>query len=314
MSRGSAPQRPAVCVVVPFLGGRPAAVRLDAALARLDLGQGDELIVADNTAAGIATPLPKSAARVVAATAERSSYHARNAGARAAGNPWILFMDADCVPAPGLLDVYFGQPIDDRVGVLAGSILGDGGERTLLARYVRSRGFFDQSSGLHTHGGGAATANLLVRRAAYEAEGGFAEGIRSGGDVDLSWRLQAAGWKLERRVDAVVHHRHRGGLVPLLRAVARYGAGSRWLNDRRPGASPRWPLPRALAGAARDFISLSLRGRPEEACFRAIDGLGLIAHNVGYAASNAAPAGTRTEIDSRHGPDGGRHRPHGGHR
>jgi GT2 family glycosyltransferase len=287
MSGGDA--RPAVSVVVPFYGSREAAIHMDAALAKLDPHSDDELIVADNTEGGTVGLLPQSGARVVSAPAQRSPYHARNAGARAAGNPWILFMDSDCAPADGLLDAYFALAAERDVGAMAGSIEGVGAQRTLVARYVRSRRFFDQSQGLHTHGGGAATANLLVRLSAFEAVGGFVEGIRSAGDVDLTWRLQAAGWKLVRRPEAVVYHRHRERLVSLMRAVARYGAGSSWLNRRYPGASPRWRLPRALAGAAADCLAMSLRGDREEACFRALDGLGLIAHNVGYLASNAVP-------------------------
>jgi hypothetical protein len=70
--------------------------------------------------------------------------------------------------------------------------------------------------------------------------------------------------------------------------IARYGAGSRWLNERRPGAAPRWPLVHGLVGSARDITGHLARGRFEPALFRAIDGLGLIAHNVGYRASNDA--------------------------
>jgi hypothetical protein len=73
--------------------------------------------------------------------------------------------------------------------------------------------------------------------------------------------------------------------------VARYGAGARWLNERYPGSSPRWPLARGLRGVARDTAALAIRGRLESALFRVVDGLGLIAHNVGYRASNRAPSG-----------------------
>jgi len=285
----SGPERPAVSVVVPFLGDRDGAGRLGAALAELRLRPGDELIVADNTATGVARSRLAPGVEVVRAPAERSSYHARNAGARRARNEWILFIDADCRPAPGLLDAYFTRPVDEGAGAIAGTIAAAGRQRTLVARYVRSRRFFDQSDGLHTHGGGAATANLLLRRSAFEALGGFVEGIRSAGDVDLTWRLQAAGWKLERRPEAIVRHRHREQLASLMGAVARYAAGSRWLNQRYPGASSRWPVRQALVDAARDCVVLALRGNREEAAFRAIDGVGLIAHNIGYLSSNAAP-------------------------
>jgi hypothetical protein len=135
-------------------------------------------------------------------------------------------------------------------------------------------------------GAGAATGNLLVRRSAFEGIGGFADGIRSGGDVDLCWRLQDAGWELDRQPAATVEHHHRDDLASFLGMVARYGAGSSWLNERRPGAAPRWPLVHGLIGSAWDIAGYLARGRLEPAAFRAIDGLGLIAHNVGYRASN----------------------------
>ena len=56
----------------------------------------------------------------------------------------------------------------------------------------------------------------------------------------------SAGWTLEQRPAARVAHHHREDLVSFLAMIARYGAGSRWLNERHPGAAPHWPLvPRA---------------------------------------------------------------------
>ncbi len=68
--------------------------------------------------------------------------------------------------------------------------------------------------------------------------------------------------------------------------IARYGAGSRWLNERHPGVAPRWPLVAGLLGAGGDVCAHLLHGRFELASYRAIDGLGLIAHNVGYRSTN----------------------------
>jgi GT2 family glycosyltransferase len=280
-------ERDHIGVVVPFRGDRAAADRVGAALGCLDLRDGDEAIVADNSADGAARHLAGARVRVVRATGERSAYHARNEGARATTAEWILFLDADCRPEPALLAAYFERPVPDDCGALAGQILGEPGQRSFAARYARSRRLFDHADGLiRPEGGGAAAGNLLVRRAAFESVGGFTEGIRSGGDLDLCRRLQAAGWRLEFRPRAVVNHRHRANLPSLLGAVARYGAGARWLNERFPGSSPPWPLADGLLSVARDVRELARRRRLEPALFRLVDGLGLVAHRFGYRASN----------------------------
>jgi GT2 family glycosyltransferase len=280
--------RPPISVVVPFRGDRAAARRTLAAIGGLELRAGDELVLVDNSEDGVLGRLTGAEPRVVRATAERSSYHARNVGARAASaGEWVLFVDADCAPQPDLLDAYFAEPVPESCGVLAGQISGDRSQTGLMPRYARSRNYLSQTDGLHGKAGtAAATANLLVRRVAFDEVGGFAEGVRSGGDVDLCWRLRAAGWTLKYRHEAGVVHRHRETLRGFMGQVARYGAGARWLDTRRPGASPRWPLVQGLAGSARDVATNLARGRLEEATFRAIDGLGLVAHNVGYRASN----------------------------
>ena len=282
--------RPPVSVVVPFLGSPAAARRLLGALSRLEVTTGDELIVADNTRSGVADQVAGGSVRVVRATRERSSYHARNAGARLARNDWLLFTDADCVPAADLLDAYFAEPIGEDCGALGGEIVGDPDQRGFLARYARSRSFLSQTEGLLGPDGRAAvTGNVLVRRAAFEGLGGFAEGIRSGGDIDLSRRLGAAGWSVQHRPGALVAHRHRETLIGFCGMIARYGAGARWLNERHPGSSPRWPLIPGLIGTVADVARLLTRRRLEPALFRAVDGVGLVAHNVGYLASNRAP-------------------------
>jgi mycofactocin glycosyltransferase len=278
-----------VSVVVPFRGDRDAAERLLVALGCFDVRDGDEVVVADNTDTGVAGCIARHGIPVVRATRERSSYHARNVGAAATTCEWILFLDADCTPAPGLLATYFARLIPGECGAVAGQILGDPGQASFAARYARSRHLFDHANGLiRTEGGGAAAGNLLVRRTAFEAIGGFTEGIRSGGDLDFCRRLQAAGWRLEFRPEALVHHRHRTSLPSLLGAVARYGAGARWLNERYPGSSPPWPLGLGLGAVARDAVGRLREGHVEDAAFRAVDGLGLVAHRVGYATHNRA--------------------------
>jgi mycofactocin glycosyltransferase len=277
--------RPPVSVVVPFGGDLRGAERLAVALPQLRLRADDEVIVADNTPCGVAAAALDGAVRVMHATGERSSYHARNAGSRLAGRDWLLFVDADCRPAPGLLDTYFEAPIPQGCGALAGRVLPDPDQTAPVARYARSRRFLElppDSRGKVT----AVTGNLLVRRSAFERVGGFVEGIRSGGDIDFCRRLQSAGFVIELRPSAVVEHPHRERLLPYLAIVARYAAGARWLDARYPGSAPRWPLPRELRRAALDSARLWLRGDVDESTFRAIDGLSLVAHNIGYRWGN----------------------------
>jgi GT2 family glycosyltransferase len=282
--------RPSVSVVVPFRGGERAASELRRALGALELVEGDELIVADNTDEGIAGPAVAPVARVVRATAETSSYHARNAGARGARGEWILFMDADCAASADLLDRYFAEPVPEDCGILAGAIDGLAGQRGLLARYTRDRGFYDGERGIGAsgtdEGGAAPSGNLMVRRRAFEEVGGFVEGIRSAGDFDLCWRVQARGWRLLRRREARVQHRHREDLRSFLGMLARYGAGARWMARRYPGAVAHWRLVPGLWSSLRDIAINTVRLHPREALYRAIDAVGLVAYNVGYRRAN----------------------------
>ena len=187
--------RPSVSVVVPFRGNEGDARRLAGNLSRLELRDDDELIVADNSGETSSLQFPSGGegtlGLVVPATGERSSYHARNIGAAAARHDWILFIDSDCVPSPALLDSYFDSRPDDSVGILAGAVTTDPDQDAFLARYAKDRNFLDQDTGLHTAGDAAATANLMVRREAFEASAASRRGSGPAGDVDLCRRLLA---------------------------------------------------------------------------------------------------------------------------
>jgi GT2 family glycosyltransferase len=277
-----------VSVVVPLFGDLDYTRRCRQALGQLELGPADELIVADNTPDAFAATEFDGAAVVVAASEQRSSYFARNAGVVVATADWLLFTDADCVPCPDLLDRFFAEPISDDCGAVAGGIVGVPDQDTLLTRYARDRNFLDQAEGMHGKGGNAAaTGNLLIRRATFDELAGFADGIRSAGDVDFCWRMQEAGWTLEQRPEARVEHHHREDLASFLGMVARYGSGSRWLNERHPGVAPRWPLsPWELGRSGLDALRHAAAGRFDQSAFRLVDALGLVAHNVGYRRSN----------------------------
>ena len=124
------------------------------------------------------------------------------------------------------------------------------------------------------------TANLLVRRNAWEVVGGFQEGIRSHGDSEFCWRVQDAGWRLVHVEDAPVEHAHRETLRALFRQRARYGAGAAWLNRHRPRSCPT-PRPiRGLARCAGGVIVSGVTLQFERAAFTAIDAVTIIAADL----------------------------------
>jgi Glycosyl transferase family group 2 len=277
--------RPPVSVVMPFAGDGDAARTAAAGLLEIATEPGDQLILSDNS--GTAPLL--LGLTVVDAGGERSPAHARNAGARLATADWILFLDADCIAPPNLIEAYFAEPIGDRVGALAGEVVPAGGGSTLAARYGSARGFLSQQQHLaHPYLPRAVAANLLVRRSAFEQVGGFYEGLRAAEDTDFTWRLQQAGWRLEPRPAARVEHLYRATLGELRRQWRGYAAGRAWLARRYEGFEPQPAVTRALrrARGSAPPRQLASSGRLERGRFLALDALLAAEELAGLALSN----------------------------
>jgi GT2 family glycosyltransferase len=275
-----------VAVVCPFAGDGAAAAATARALATIRTAPGDELVLVDNNREAV--EVPPGPVRVVRAPGQASSYFARNAGAAATSAPWMLFVDADCRPHPGILDAFFAPAPAGGTGAVAGAVLDARGPGTVVGGWSEAVGVLSQTGNLaHPWRPFAVTANLLVRREAFDAVGGFAEGIRSGGDADFSWRLQAAGHELEFRARAAVEHRHRDTLRELVRQYRRYGGGIAWAASRHPASGGPWlaPSARQVRLAATDLAA----GRFRLAGTRAVSLLTASVAARASAADNAAP-------------------------
>jgi GT2 family glycosyltransferase len=276
--------RPPVSVIVPFHGDEAAASAAMQALRAIVLGPGDELLVADNTESGL---LAARFQEGFATRAKRQPYSARNEAAARATGEWLLFTDADCRPRADLLDAYFEPPPDEHAGALAGEIVAAAEGDTLAERYAADRRLLSSELFLaHPYKPMGVTANLLVRRAAFEAVGGFAEGIRSGGDADLCWRLQEAGWTIGHRPRAVVAHEHRATVRALVRQAARTAAGTRWLEQRHPGFRATAGGGRRAARALAGMVAWPLRGKPERGAFKAVELLVIATEQLARLAGN----------------------------
>jgi colanic acid/amylovoran biosynthesis glycosyltransferase len=286
--------RPPVSVVVPFRGPPHDARDLFEALKELRIEADDEITVVENHDKGHLAALDSGYIRVVSAADHFSSYYARNVGAEASRNEWLLFLDADCRPGADLLDSYFEPEPAPDCGALAGEIVGCG--EGLLARWAISRGLLRTEVNLaHPYRPSAVTANVMVRAQAWREIGGFQEGIRSGGDGDFAWRLQDAGWKLDHRSGAVVQHVHRERIRAFTRQLARHSAGAAWLNRRHPGSSPRPKLVKGLVRCAAGIAVWTISGRFERARLKGVDAIAITAGSWGYLQSNAAPRPPATQ-------------------
>jgi hypothetical protein len=268
-----------VDVVVPFRGTAAQRARLLERLRALELRDGDTLTVVDNGPDLSAEP------GVLHAPQLATSYYARNRGAGAGRAPWILFIDADVEPVADLLDRYFDPPPSERSGVVGGGVR-DAEEGTSPA--ARHAALAQPMAHARTLGDGpwryAQTANALVRRAAFEAAGGFRETLRSGGDADLCFRLRDAGWAIEARPDAAVVHRARTSLRAVARQRARHGAGAAWLNREYPGSFPARLGPGSAVYVARLLARAAagaVRGDRDAAAVALTEAVGFVAFNAG---------------------------------
>jgi GT2 family glycosyltransferase len=249
----------------------------------------------DNTPGARRAPAGEGAA-VVAAPRLQTPGFARNRGAAAGAAEWIVFLDADVVAPPSLIDDYFEPAPAASVGLLAGGV------RDLAApvgagaapRYAHLRGSMSQDMTFqHGRWAFAQTANCACRRTALDAVGGFREGIRAGEDADLCFRLAAAGWEVQRREHAAVEHRNRATVAALLAQKATHGSAGAWLDRHYPGSFPArrrpgltwWAVRRCasgLAAAARDR-------RRDDALLAVMDPLTTLAYEFGRSLDNARP-------------------------
>ena len=244
-------------VVVPFKGGAEALGELRARLAQLELRADDTIVIVDNTPGrGRDGERNDGGARVLVACGQTTPGYARNRGAELGSADWVVFVDADTEPRPDLLDRYFDQFPLPHVGLLAGGVVDEEVPVTGPgpARYAYLRNTLSQD---RTFSKGqwafAQTANVACRRMAFEAVGGFREGIRSAEDADMSYRLKAAGWQIERREAAV-----RRSPQPAQCACVRRTGHAAWCRRRLaghplPGIVPvQAPSGSGLVGDPRD--------------------------------------------------------------
>jgi Glycosyl transferase family group 2 len=124
--------------------------------------------------------------------------HQRNVGVRSAEGDVIAFTDSGCLPDEDWLEKLLAPLLTEGEYVACGPALAIGKSIYSGSRY--------SGNTLSTYVPSAMTGNLAFRREAFEAVDGFDESFGSAEDIDFSWRLRDAGYRLRWVPDAIVRH------------------------------------------------------------------------------------------------------------
>jgi GT2 family glycosyltransferase len=146
----------------------------------------------------------------------------RNHGARLGRGSILAFLDADCLIAPEYLE-HACRALDGTPWAAVGS-------RYALPEHPH---WIERTwEALHTPAADGERAylnsgNLVVRRSAFEAIGGFDPGLESGEDAELGLRLRAAGQRVfENRAVRAVHLGNPRTLGEFFRRERWHGSGA----------------------------------------------------------------------------------------
>jgi cellulose synthase/poly-beta-1,6-N-acetylglucosamine synthase-like glycosyltransferase len=215
---------PSVAVIVPAYN---AAATIDACVrSLLELrypADRLELRVVDNGSTD-ATPaaLRRYGERlVVLGERRRGAGAARNAGLAGASAEVVAFTDADCVVDPDWLAHLVGPLRDPGVGIAGGTILA-----TRPTNHVERFGeaVYDHREAIEVYRPPyAITMSWASRAAVLREQGGFDERFLRGQDVELSYRIVQAGYRLAFVPEALVRHRHPDTLPELFRKGFAHG-------------------------------------------------------------------------------------------
>jgi glycosyltransferase involved in cell wall biosynthesis len=200
------------------------------------------VVVDDGSTDGTPEAARAAGARVVALADRAGGGNpavARNRGARAAAGDPLVFLDADCLPAPG----WLGHLLEthDAGAVVAGGALDLPAGLEAMARCDYYCGWY------HVHsrrpGGDVPNhppGNLSVRRAAFLATGGFTEQQPIAyAHEELAWQAEVrrSGGRIVFDPRAVVYHYNRPGFRNLLRRNYRWGYSA--IESKAPTGAAR---------------------------------------------------------------------------
>ena len=174
-------------------------------------------------------------------TENQGAGKSRNFGMRKAKGNYFIIFDSDCIIPEGYLETVYKRltenytdafggpdaahksftPVQKAINYSMTSILTTGGIRGKN----KSVGKFQPRS-----------FNLGISKKAFEKTLGFSS-LKVGEDIDLTFRLWAAGFQTQLLVDAFVYHKRRATLGQFYKQTFAFGTARPFLNKRFPGTA-----------------------------------------------------------------------------
>ena len=187
-------EKPAlVSFVIPVRNDRARLERCLSSLAALDCdGTAIEIIVGDNGSTDESQEAARHAGARIVDLPTLSVAQIRNRVAVSAKGQFIAFIDADHVVTKGWLKAGLDAFEDPKVAAAGAPYLPPDDPTWVQRAYDRFRMRSKARSDAEWLGSG----NLLIRRNAFMAIGGFDESLETCEDVDLCQRLRRTGWRL----------------------------------------------------------------------------------------------------------------------
>jgi glycosyltransferase involved in cell wall biosynthesis len=258
-------------VIIPVFDGEAHLAMCLAAIARSNR-KPEQVIVVDDASADASLAIARAAGvDVLASPMNLGPAAARNAGARMASADVLLFFDADVCVHPDTIGRLMARlEADHSLDAVIGSYDDEPVHPAFCSQYKNLLHHF-------THQRGKSSATTFwtgcgaIRRVVFFECGGFDESYRrpSIEDVELGYRLHAAGRRIALDASVLVQHRKEWGFrelvctdvfdraVPWARLIRRY---RRAPNDLNISSTQRVSF--ALLVASISGLFLGLKGAP----------------------------------------------------
>ena len=282
-----------ISVIVPVYNGERTISRCIESLLNQDYPKKNyEIIIVDNNSKDRTAHIIKSYnVKYLLEDRIQTSYAARNTGIRAAKGSILAFTDSDCVASRHWLSEAVKFFSNSNIGCVAGNILGYS-PHNFIEKYFIDRGCFDVKRTLENSWflPFAPTANVFYRKEVFEKIGLFESYWKSGGDVDLCWRMQLfTNYQIAYAEKAIIYHIHRSTLKSFLKQRKTWGIGRALLQKKYKNFLPKYPITYKIKASYWEIYTILvlaiktlfnvLRRKPNN--YDLLNLLGILAFNLG---------------------------------